>query len=427
MINIKKDTSLRKRVCAINIYLLYLPLLVLYIAIILVFSRDAFQADEGTYIGFAKNLLHGFYSPPAPNINLWNGPGYPLILVPFAWLKLPLIFIKLLNSLFMYFSVILFYKTLELYIKSKKAVILYSFIFGLYYPFFSRLHLILTETFAILLICGFIYLLCRLFAEDKINFKKLILPSVLLGYLALTKIIFGYVILACLFFFTLLYIIKKLEKFKIMVIIYLLALLFCTPYLIYTYSVTDKIFYWGNSGGSSLYWMSTPHANELGSWHNSSLIETSALEKEHHKVFFDKLSNLSPIERDNALKKEAIKNIKNHPMKYFINGLANIGRMLFSYPYSNTYQKLSTYFYMLPSMFIFVLSVLFIYPTVKVRKKIPFEITMLLMFGAVYFGASSLLSAYARQFYIVVPIVGLWLVYMFNKLIIINYNFKDKL
>ena len=58
-----------------------LPFLVLYVVLVLVFHKDAMEGDEGRYVFFAENLSQGFYSP-RDEINLWNGPGYPLVLVP---------------------------------------------------------------------------------------------------------------------------------------------------------------------------------------------------------------------------------------------------------------------------------------------------------------------------------------------------------
>ena len=39
--------------------------------------------DEQRYIDYANNLWNGFYSPDFPNIFIWNGPGYPIFLMPF--------------------------------------------------------------------------------------------------------------------------------------------------------------------------------------------------------------------------------------------------------------------------------------------------------------------------------------------------------
>ena len=66
-----------------NPYLLFSPFLCFYIIYILIFPPDfGGNTDEMRYLQFAQNLIHGFYSPPVPDIDLTNGPGYPLLLSP---------------------------------------------------------------------------------------------------------------------------------------------------------------------------------------------------------------------------------------------------------------------------------------------------------------------------------------------------------
>src|SRR3982751_4510520 len=74
-----------------NPYLIFAPFLVFYLLICAFFHKDKLQGDEGRYLEFAHNLLHGYYSPPSPRQSLWSGPGYPILLMPFVGLGLPLV------------------------------------------------------------------------------------------------------------------------------------------------------------------------------------------------------------------------------------------------------------------------------------------------------------------------------------------------
>ena len=121
------------------------------------------------------------------------------------------------------------------------------------------------------------------------------------------------------------------------------------------------------------------------------------------------------MQRDGELRKEAVRNITSHPAKYIKNWSANIGRMLFAFPYSYTPQKLTTYFYMLPNMFLTVLFVLCIYPAFKRRRAIPYEIYALLLFGFISLGGSSLISAGQRQFTLLVPVFAFWIIYVLMR------------
>jgi hypothetical protein len=67
-----------------NPFLLFLPFLILYTILIIVFAKNEYRGDEVRYLNYAKNLIHGFYSPPYPHIDLGNGPGYSILIAPLA-------------------------------------------------------------------------------------------------------------------------------------------------------------------------------------------------------------------------------------------------------------------------------------------------------------------------------------------------------
>jgi hypothetical protein len=157
--------------------------------------------------------------------------------------------------------------------------------------------------------------------------------------------------------------------------------------------------------------MSSPYEGELGDWNGYMSARQNVPLAPEHEAFFSGIRNLPSVERDDALRKRAIQQIKTHPRKALGNWAANIGRLLFSYPFSFTPQKLSTYFYLIPNMFIVVLAVLSVYPSIARRALIPREIFWLLSFGAVTLLASSLVSAYEREFLVIVPIILLWVAF----------------
>lgn len=392
----------------------FLPLLFFYILVVIVASSNTFQGDESKYVRFANNLANGYYSPH-DDIDLWFGPGYPIVLLPFILMKLPWLAARLLNALFLFGAILYFYHTLLLYIHKHYAFI-FSFLLGLYPPFIREIHLLYTESFVFFLVCGFIFHFCKLHRDRGNSWVQLVAGTIFLTYLALTKVFFGYVILTGAILFLILYLWKKGNNLRKTIFIFLFALVFCLPYLLYTYSLTGRIFYWGNSGGLSLYWMSTHYQGEWGSWFSiDDVYENSRLEQ--HRKYFNEISELYGIERDDELKRQAIHNITHHPMKFFVNWMANIGRLLFSYPFSYTEQKLSTFFYILPNMFIVVLSILSVYPGYVGRKLIPYEIFALVLFGLIALGGSSLLSAYDRQFRPLVPVFLLWVSFILMRII----------
>src|SRR4029078_10113831 len=106
-----------------NPFLLFLPFLILYIALALIFHTTGKMQDEPRYLMFAQNLVHGFYSPPPPAIDIGDGPGYPILLVPFLLLGLPLICVTLVNAALYYISIILLFKALQQFVSFPMALI----------------------------------------------------------------------------------------------------------------------------------------------------------------------------------------------------------------------------------------------------------------------------------------------------------------
>ena len=136
------------------------------------------------------------------------------------------------------------------------------------------------------------------------------------------------------------------------------------------------------------------------------------------------------LELNDAIKRIAYNNIKAHPLKFVQNWIANIGRLLFNFPYTSTSDSnqnvgspLRT-LAMLPLnaiLFLFMIYSLFI--TITNWKKTEYYIRFLFCFVFLYLGASSLVSAYSRQFYVIVPILIFWIAYMTKKSLTIMIKF----
>ncbi|MEO1013392.1 MAG: hypothetical protein AAFX53_19015, partial [Bacteroidota bacterium] len=93
----------------------FLPLLVFYIIVVVVFYSDKMVGDDIRHLIYATNLTKGYYTD-ALNPEIGNGPGYPLVMVPLVLMRAPYIMYHLLNALFLYFAVSYFFKTMSLYV-----------------------------------------------------------------------------------------------------------------------------------------------------------------------------------------------------------------------------------------------------------------------------------------------------------------------
>lgn len=415
-----------------NPYLLFSPFLVLFALIVFKFHTDAFEGDESRYYQFARNLLDGFYSPPAPDINLWNGPGYPIILMPFVALGLPLISITLLNALLQYLSIALLFKSVRRYASYPKALAI-CICWGLYYTAYIQLPEMYTESLMYFLITLFIWSLTKAFQDD--DRRYVLLSGLVAGYIVLTKIIFGYVILLMLGIYLILWLAKKEKEYRVCCKILGIAFLVFLPWLIYTYNLTKKPFYFGNSGGVLLYWMSTPHDGEMGDWKEPDMTTRykpgspvpsngNAMLKKNHQENHSEIFRYTGVERDEAYKRIAIDNIKRNPAKFIKNWIANLGRLLYDFPNSYVFQNTNQLFKLPPNTATVFLSILCLIPTLLNWRKIPFQIRFLLFFVLIYLAPTTLLSAYSRFFTVIVPVLLLWIAYIIQKTMRLRIRFR---
>ncbi len=408
-----------------------LPLMVIYLVVVYLFSSDALIGDEGRYIRYANNIVNGFYTDKNKP-DLLNGPGYPLILTPIVALKLSLLIPKVLNAVFAFTGVVYLFLTLKLFTRKKYALI-GAFLFGLYPPMIRFIPYLLTESVTMLLICAFIYYICRLYQAKSFKWKYVLAASFSVAYLILVKMIFFYVLVAVMIALAAGTIFYRRDQLRRPLLVILLGLLFISPYLAYAYYVTGKPFYLGTGGGEILYHRSTPYEGERGNWFSEAAVlkdssearelkvysDLTQLSNNHHE-FYEELIILTPMEKDSVFKSRALKNMKIHPGKYIENTISNLGRLLFHFPFSYRLESLSSYGYMIPNMFLVVFCVVSIIPLWMSRKKLPFEIKSILVFFLIYGCAIVLLDGRGRNFIAMVPSLLIYIVFINTNILNIS-------
>ncbi len=258
-----------------------------------------------------------------------------------------------------------------------------------------------------------------------------------MGYLALTKVIFGYVLFVMLIGLGLLWIINRsILNYRKGVFFILIACLTTVPYLIYTYNLTGRIFYWG-TGQENLYWMTTPYEDEYGDWKqdlergtvdmgNYNVADAADSLKAHHQKDFNEINKYRGLEREDALKMISINNIKSHPLKYGKNIFYNISRMIFHYPFSYAVQRRKVLFVFPMNGVILTLVLLSLFPTVINWRRIIFPIRFMLFIVFLYLGATSLVSSETRMFALIVPVLLFWVAYIFQKCVKVKLKFNEK-
>ena len=416
------------------------PILAIYLGIVAKFAANEPLGDGIRFWAYAGNLIKGTYATAEVGM-LHMGPGYPMLLSFFRGLDIPIIIAISLNAILLFAACIYLYKIISQFLLPKVALVI-TYIFAFWDPFLLYwMQKIYSEPLVVFLIVYAIYHLINYYKDP--NVKLLLKISAALAYVALTKVIFGYVLLVFLILSAIIYLLFKQKIFQKNIMIAGLALLFCMPYLGYTYKETGKIFYWGNSGGELLYWTASPHQTDLGEWHTGSIrmndffseryhlsgIDPSLVYQvnalitnriyEDHKPFKDKLKGLGSYSIDGLYKQEALKNIKAHPVNFIKNWIMNIGRITLGYPHAlhakPPFSSFMSLLNIIKSSFLlvsFILSLL-----LSLRLRIPSAYWSILLFGMIYFGGVSLLAAQSQRFLIpILPILFVWIGYLASYL-----------
>jgi 4-amino-4-deoxy-L-arabinose transferase-like glycosyltransferase len=404
-----------------NPWFIFLPFLFFYAYVTVINKWPTLYGDEIRYADFAWALLHGHYSPPSPHINLWNGPGYPLVIAPFMALHVHALYITLLNAVFEYLAVVFLFKALKI-ITNRKIALTFSILLAVYPDNFAILPILYTEAFTGFLVSAFIYSLTLCYTLKSVRHG--LLAGFILGCLTLTKVIFGYVLIIGLVIYLVLLLVKKNKGYYFRpVYILLTALVVTLPWLTYTYHITGRVFYWGDAGGMSLYWMSSPYEHEYGDWKLPELsnhqypisfksAEGVALLKKNHSKEMAFILKHNELQQDDLFKQAALRNIRQHPLKFAENYYYNCSRMLFNFPYSYSYQDGAVVGNILRGSLILWMSVIALFSTFLNWRCITWPVKFALFITGVYLLLSGALSAYPRQLDVVVPVLLFWIGYL---------------
>jgi len=436
-------------------FLLFSPFLVFSVALVMIFYSPSLIGDEDKYLNYAKNIIHGYYSPPAPNIYLAVGPGYPLVIVPFVALKVPLIYVSFLNAIFYYLSIILVYKTLR-YVVTPKLTLIVSLFWAFYYNSYENLQFVSSELISTFLVSALIYFLVKSNTPAK-NYKNkyIYIAGFVFGYLAMTKVIFGYVLLFMLAGNGIIWLFyRNSVNYRKGLMVLIVAFITTIPFLTYTYILSGKVFYWGSDGGNNIYWMSTPFEKEYGSWFEAPKQEKDLMVKmgsyyqfrreEHYKMTIDgenipgadeyiwynhhrnfaEINKFTGVEQDSKFKQIAFNNIKAHPLKFIENCFCNFGRILFNFPYTYKQQTPRTLLRIPLNGIIFTLLIFTLIPTIINWKKIIFPIRFSIFIFFLYIGGSIFGSAEIRMFTVTVPLLLIWISFVLQKTLKIRLRFE---
>jgi hypothetical protein len=311
-----------------------LPLLALYAVIAAIAQPGPSPVgDEAPLLRFADRILHGHYAVPGTMDSisyLWHGPGTPLLLTPLVALDIPLVALRFVGPLLLFAAALVFYRLLRMRFTPRGAL-MGTYAFGLYVPFYEGLPSLHKEPLAILLVTAGLLWTGRVLAGGRRRY--VLLAGLALGGLAMVRLEYGWLALALLAASAVWWVVAAdRAPGRRMTCVCVVALATCVPWLLYTYELTGQPLYWGNSGGSSLYWMSPTGGGETGQWHAvHTVFQDPALSR--YRALFIGLQRLTPLQRDEALGRVALANIRASPGLYVRNLAANVGRLWFFQPF----------------------------------------------------------------------------------------------
>lgn len=421
----------------INPYLLFLPFLLVYVAYVSIVQKPVLWGDEIRHFDEAIRYASGYFLNPNKPVVISNGPGYPLWISFFLLLHIPLLFLKLINAVLIYLSIVLLYKSLLHYVSFQLALLIAVF-WGCYYHNLDFMPYLFAENAAVFLAVLFLFLFVKsIHYTSTWKNKYVYFAGLTFGYLALTKVIFGYVILCMLCGVTIFYLFNRTsDTLRKSLLICIVALISVIPYLTLTYKHTGRIFYWATTGGNNLYWMSTPQQGEYGSWFPASMFKLDSTNnrkdepdrlvdvnerstgyipgavdsvRKFHEADYRNIYQNSGVKRDDAYKKLFWENVYKNPKKYFYNCFSNVGRMLFNFPFSYSAQKPGTLLRIPLNGAIVLFSLLCLLPTLLNWRKIPYVARYFLILSILYFGGSILGSAEIRMFSLIAPLLLFWI------------------
>ncbi|WP_395744947.1 ArnT family glycosyltransferase [Prosthecobacter sp.] len=390
--------------------LLFCGTLVLYVVVTFLAHRPDLIWDEGRYLWFAENLTQGFYVPP-DQPDLLNGPGYPLVLAPLVAMKVPLLGMRLLNALFMALAAWFSFRAVLPYAGRRWALGV-ALVTALHPNLVRTAPYLMTEALAVCCVAGFAWAFTAALRAEKWRWGPVLGAALAFGWLILARVFFGNVLMAATAFLLVGVALWKSLRGKLLRALGVMALTFvvCIPWLAYTKSKTGDTLCWSTNGGELLYWATSTREGENGHWFSEEDVEVMPqLIASGHRDFYRANFHLPVKEREAALKKKAMENLRANPKGVVKNWISNWCRLLFGFPRSYLPEELVTIVLVLVNGPILLLVLAAIALSVKYWRVIPLEIGLLAGLTFIYLGGTSLLPGLPRYTVVVWPWIGLGL------------------
>ncbi len=381
-----------------------ITILFIYAVLAILRHSETLIWDEGRYLIYAKNLTQGFYVDSA-DPDFVNGPGYPMVLMPFCWSTQGWLMARLLNALLMAGASGFVWLTLRQYASAAWAAA-GAWIIGLHPSLLWIGFSIMTEPLTMFCLTGFMWSFC--YALRIGTWRWIITAALFLGWLTLTRVFFGHVIVACAVMGLVLLLIREWRvQIRRALLILAGAFFLCTPYLFHTWQKTGQVLCWSTNSGELLYWMCSTNEGENGHWFRYSDAKEDPMLAGKHAAFFTAALKKPALEREALFKQAAVANFRANPGQVGYNWLCNLSRLAFGFPRSHQVEELRYVAFIIANGPLILLAGIMGLLGLWRWRTVPVEVWFLMGFTAFYLGGTSLAPSLPRYFVPVYPLLML--------------------
>lgn len=397
-------------------YMLLAGTALLYVVVTILSHRPDLIWDEGRYLWYGNNLLHGFYTMPGKP-DIVNGPGYPLVLAGLQFLNVPLMGMRMFNAIFMALAGWFTFRTVLPY-AGKRWALAVALVLILHPSLVRTTPYLMTEALAVCCIAGFAWAFTEVQRSEVANRKLMMVAAFAFAWLIMTRVFFGNVMMASMFFIVLFLPFWKTQRRALLRSFAVLAMAFamCGPWLVFTKLKTGENLCWSTNGGELLYWATSTNEGENGHWFSEEDAQNlPALVANGHRDFYQKHYYLPVEERETALKKKAFENIRANPVGVLKNWVCNWCRLVFRFPRSYHMEDLLTVLLVVANGPILFAILLTCWIGWRHRREIPVEVLLLMGMTFIYLGGTSLLPGLPRYTAVIWPWVGVGIAVVLSK------------
>ena len=389
--------------------------LLLYVGVTFASFQPDLIWDEGRYLWYAENLTKGFYLTPEMQ-DLINGPGYPLVLAPLIALKVPLLGMRMLNAVFMALTAWFCFRAV-LPNAGKRWALAVALVTVLHPSLVRTAPYLMTEALAVCCTAGFAWAMTAALRTETWRWGAVVGAGIAFGWLILTRVFFGNVLLASTAFLVVGLLIWRSQRVKLLRVLAVMGLSFviCSPWLVFTKKVTGENLCWSTVSGELLYWITSTHEGENGHWFSVTDVQDKPELAAHHREFYLPCYALPVKEREVRFKQRALEQLRANPQGVFKNWLCNWSRLVFGFPRSFHAEELVTVVLILVNGPILLAIIGACLLGLKQRRTLPVEVVVLAGMTFIYLGGSSLAPALPRYAVVILPWLGFGIAAVLSK------------